>query len=419
VSSALSPRVSRSPVPQNLRALTLRNFLYGLQTNMVRAVWQPFVLHLGASMPLLGLMESIGGFSGIVSTAMLPLGGWLSDRRGRKPFVVLASAFAIAALATYALAGWIGAWQLLLPGVVLLGLTAIARPAIDSITAESAQSGARGQAFGLTGMAFAASGIFAPAIGGLLADRYGFLTVLLAGVAMELVTFCVVGISLTETLSSKHKTSLDVSQLWRLLRSLMTPPASLRSFYITVSVDLFAFGSGAAILFGLLSQEYGFTPLQLGLMSSVHSAAWAGTQWFVGRQVDRRGCVPFLILSEAIASVVIVGWLLVKSYAAFLVLHALLGLAVATWVPAFMTWITNSVPEGRRAEELGKLGAFRGLLSFPAPYLGGLLYSWSGFQGPILANLIGALMVIVLFWRFVPEPPDIELRDEPVPSALP
>ncbi len=391
-------------MPQNLRALTVRNFLYGLQTNMVRAVWQPFVLQLGASMPLLGLLESLGGFSGIVSTAMLPVGGWLSDRRGRKPFLVLASAFGIAALAMYALAGKAGAWQLLLPGVVLLGLTAIARPAVDSITAESAGPGARGQAFGLTGMAFAASGIFAPTLGGLLADRYGFLTVLVAGAALELVTFCVVGISLTESLSSERKTSLDMPQLWKLLRSLLAPPAHLRSFYITVAIDLFAFGTGAAILFGLLSQEYGFTPLQLGLMSSVHSAAWASTQWLVGRQVDRRGCVPFLILSEAIASVVIAGWLLAKSYTAFLALHALLGFAVATWVPAFMTWVANSVPEHQRAEEIGRLGAFRGLLSFPAPYVGGLLYDLVGFQGPMLANLLGALMVIVLFWRFVPEP---------------
>ncbi len=404
MSSGLPPPMSRSPVPHNLRALTLRNFLYGLQTNMVRAIWQPFVLHLGASMPLLGLMESIGGFSGIVSTAMLPLGGWLSDRRGRKPFVVLASAFGVAALATYALAGWVEAWQLLLPGVVLLGLTAVARPAVDCITAESAPSDARGRAFGLTGMAFATSGIFAPTLGGFLADRYGFLMVLLAGAALELTTFCVVGISLSETLSPERRTSLDISQLWKLFRSLMAPPAGLRSFYVTVAIDLIAFGTGAAILFGLLSQEYGFTPLQLGLMSSIHSAAWAGTQWFVGRQVDRRGCVPFLILSEAIAAVVIAGWLLAKSYTAFLMLHALLGFAVATWVPAFMTWVANSVPEQQRAEELGRLGAFRGLLSFPAPYIGGLLYSYAGFRGPMLANLVGALVVIVLFWRFVPEP---------------
>lgn len=404
MSSAPSAQAPAASPSQNLRALALRNFLYGLQINMVRAVWQPFVLYLGASMPLLGLMESIGGFGGIVSTAMLPLGGWLSDRRGRKPFVVLASAFGLAALATYILAGWVKEWRLLLPGVVLLGLTAIARPAVDCITAESAPAHAPGQAFGLTGMAFAASGIFAPTLGGFLADRYGFLAALMTGAVMELITLCVVGLSLRETLPSENRAALRASELLATMRTLLTPPARLRSFYVTVSIDLFAFGMGAALLFGLLSETYGFTPLQLGLMSSVHSAIWAVLQLFVGRQVDEKGCVPFLILSEAIASVVIVGWLLSTSYTAFLILHGLLGFSVATWVPAFMTWITRSVPENQRAEEIGRLGAFRGLLSFPAPYVGGLLYDLAGFRGPMLANLIGAVVVTILFWRFVPEP---------------
>jgi MFS family permease len=84
MSAILPPRVQEPSLSQNLRVLATRNFLSGLRTNMVRAIWQPFVLHLGASMPLLGLLESIGGFGGIVSTAMLPLGGWLSDRRGRR-----------------------------------------------------------------------------------------------------------------------------------------------------------------------------------------------------------------------------------------------------------------------------------------------------------------------------------------------
>ena len=124
----------------------------------------------------------------------------------------------------------------------------------------------------------------------------------------------------------------------------------------------------------------------------------------VGRWVDKKGSVPMLVLSEAIATLVVLGWLLGKSFIAFLALHALLGASVATWVPAYMSWVANSVPENQRAEEMGRLGAFRGLLSFPASYVGGLLYSALGFKGPILANLIGAILVTILFWRTVSEP---------------
>lgn len=404
MSAVQLPHEGTSSRSNNLRTMTLRSFLSGIRMNMVGAVWQPFVLSLGASMPLLGFLESIGGFQGIVSAAMLPLGGWLSDRRGRKPFVVLGSALGFAALVTFAVAGWVKEWRLLLPGVVLLGLTAIARPVIDCLTAESAASDARGTAFGLTSMGFAVAGVFAPALGGFLANRVGFVAVFLMGATVELILACVMAAALTETLAPEQRTVPRVSELPALLQRVITPPAGLRSFYIAIAIDMFAFGTGAAILFGLLSKEYGFSPLQLGLMSSAQSATWAIAQLFVGRQVDKRGCVPFLVLSEAISVVVIVGWLVARSFAHFLALHALLGIGVATWVPAFMTWIANSVPEGQRAEEIGRLGAFRGLLSFPAPYVGGLLYQVAGFRGPILANLVGAVIVAVLLWRFVAEP---------------
>jgi len=387
-----------------LRTLTLRSFLLGLRDNMVRAVWQPFVLSLGASMSLLGLLESIGGFGGIVSTAMLPLGGWLSDRHGRKRFLTVSNLLMMGGLAIYVLADRSRHWQWLLPGVVLVGLTAIARPAADSMTAESATPDARGRAFGLVNTFYAISGVIAPAAGGFLASRYGFLSVLLLGLGVEAGTFVFSSTLLRETLPSQGRQPAVAADLIAMLRRSLTPPARLRAFYVAVTIDAFAFGMGTQIISGLLSKTYHFTPFQLGLLASVGSVTWAIPQLFFGRKVDQHGCVPFLILSEFISVVVLTGWLLVRSFGAFLVLQTLWGVAVATWMPSFLSWITNSISEGQRAEELGRLGAFRGLLSFPAPYLGGLLFDAFGFRGPILANLVGAVIVIVVMWLFVREP---------------
>jgi len=389
---------------RNLRALSLRNFFYGLRTHMMRAMWQPFVLSLGASMPLLGLLEAIGGFGGIVSTAMLPLGGWLSDLRGRKPLVVLSSALGCVGVFTFVLAGWAREWRLLLPGIVFLGLTAIARPAADSMTAESASVDGHGRAFSLVTAAFAAAGIFAPALGGLLAERHGFVITLAVAAALELLTLIVVVVALRETVSITSQEPLHGAQLLKLIQDVVVPPAKLRSFYIAVTVDMFAYGTGALLLPGLLTETYGFSPLQIGLMSSVTSLTWAVSQMFFGRQVDKRGCVPFLILSEALGVCVIGGWLVIRSFEGFLALSVLYGVLPAMWVPAFLSWIVKSVPENQRAREIGRLGAFRGLLSFPAPYVGGLLFEAVGYAGPLLANLFGGALVTALFWLFVEEP---------------
>jgi DHA1 family tetracycline resistance protein-like MFS transporter len=387
-----------------MQVLTARSLLYGLRENMVRAVWQPFVLSLGASVPLLGFLESLGGFWGFVPTAMLPLGGWISDRRGRKALLLLGNALSLAGLLVLVIAAWTREWLWLVPGVVLVGASAIARPAADSITAESTDPAARGQAFGLTSTFYATAGVVAPTVGGWLAERHGFLSVMLLGTALELAVLAVTAAILRETLRPQERSPLVWSQFATMLRRTFAPPARLRSFYITMTVDAVAFGTCISIFSGLLSKTFGFTPFQLGLLASVSSLTWAATQWFVGRQVDKRGTVPFMLLSEVLAVVIMIGYLLARSFTAFLALQALWGLTLSTWMPAFMAWIANSVSEKERAEEMGRMGAFRGLVSFPAPYVGGLLYTTFGFRGPIVANIIGAVVVIVLMLTSLREP---------------
>src|SRR5512136_2741895 len=87
----------------NLAILSASGFLSGIHTNMVSVVWQPFALSLGASIPMLGLLTSLGGMGGIVTSLVQPVGGWLADRAGRKPFIVWASVVLIAAYASYML----------------------------------------------------------------------------------------------------------------------------------------------------------------------------------------------------------------------------------------------------------------------------------------------------------------------------
>jgi MFS family permease len=405
-----NPDSTSKPV-RNLQVLTSRAMLYGLRENMVRAVWQPFVLSLGASVPLLGFLESLGGFWGFVPTAILPLGGWISDRRGRKSLLLTGSVLALAGLLVMVIAAWTRQWRWLVPGVMLVGSSAIARPAADSITAESTDPAARGRAFGLTNTFYAAAGIIAPALGGWLAERYGFLSVLALGAIIELVILAVTAAILQETLRPRHHAPLVWSEFGAVLRRTFAPPAHLRSFYITMTVDAIAYGTGVSILNGLLNKTFGFTPFHLGLLASASSVTWAASQWFVGQQVDKRGTVPFLIFSEALAVVVMSGYLLVRSFTAFLILQALWGLTLSAWMPSFLAWMANSVSEKERAEEIGRMGAFRGLVSFPTPYVGGLLYKAFGFPGPIVANIIGALVVIILMLT--------SLREPQPPSARP
>jgi MFS family permease len=73
---------------RNLRTVTAKTFLSGLASSVMRTVMQPFVLSLGAPMSTLGLLESLGGMRGILTSPLQYFSGWLSDRLGRRPFMI-------------------------------------------------------------------------------------------------------------------------------------------------------------------------------------------------------------------------------------------------------------------------------------------------------------------------------------------
>src|SRR5512136_346069 len=183
----------------NLAILSASGFLSGIHTNMVSVVWQPFALSLGASIPMLGLLTSLGGFGGIVTSLVQPLGGWLSDRMGRKPFIVWSSVVLIAGYALYTLAGLMQAWAILIPGILMLGASQLSRPARTSITAESVKATQRGIGFSIVQAATVLPGIFAPVLGGFIADRATATAIFPACIVFEAMALFLVARYLRET----------------------------------------------------------------------------------------------------------------------------------------------------------------------------------------------------------------------------
>jgi len=403
MSKSITDRTRLQRGDRNVLVLALQTFLRGISSTMMRAIWQPFVLSLGASMPTLGLLESLGGFQGVVTSLIQPIGGWLSDRRGRKPLLVLGMVMSMVALSLYALAGYLGNWYLLLPGVVFLGLASIAQPVKDSMVAESAIGQGRARIYSLTTVGYAAAGVFAAILAGLMADRWGFSPVFLVGLCVEIAGVVLVARFTVETLSRDSRKTVSWHGLAETLRSILVPPVKLRSFYIATTLDSFVWGLGAGILYGMLSQTYGFSSTQFGIMSSISSLSWALSQMPIGRLIERHGRIRFMVISELLGVVMMVGWLLSSRFESFAALQILNGLVPATWVPAVLAWLSDQVPDERRAEEMGRLSAFRGVLSFPAPYVGGLVFERWGLRAPVMISMIGALSVALFLWRFVPE----------------
>jgi len=403
MSDSLLRRVRSPSNDRNILVLTIHTFLRGMSQTMRNAIWQPFVLSLGASMPVLGLLEGLGGFRGLINGVVQPLGGWLSDRQGRKKLLVLGGLLSMTSYTLYALAGLLRNWYLLLPGVVFLGLTSMGLPARDSMVAESSLSSKRSRSYSLIGFGYAASGVFAAAMAGLMADRWGYHTVFLSGLGMETVCVALIVRFAVETVGPEDRKAISWGGLAATFRSILVPPRSLRSFYVAMTMDSFAWGIGAGIYYGMLRQTYGFTPTQFGIMSSVFSLSWAVSQLPVGRLIERHGRIRFMAISELLGAAMMMGWLLSSRFESFAVLQVVNGLVVATWLPAILGWMSDHVSDEQRAQQMGKLSAFRAVFSFAGPYIGGLIFDRWGFAGPMTVNIVGAVLVALVLWRFVPE----------------
>ncbi|MDI6819520.1 MAG: MFS transporter [Candidatus Hodarchaeaceae archaeon] len=169
----------------NMGTLTIMSLLFGASFSMFLAVWQPFVISLGVSMTFLGLLQSLWGWYGIVPSIFGPIGGWASDRLGRKLLIMLGGMLTLAALFTYFLAWMMGSYLILIPGAIAMGLGAISWAARDSAIAESVERERWGSAYSLIIFFGLMPGIFLPLTGGYIAERFGFGAVFLITVAIQ------------------------------------------------------------------------------------------------------------------------------------------------------------------------------------------------------------------------------------------
>jgi MFS family permease len=387
----------------NLRVVAIKSILSGMAFSMMRTIWQPFVLDMGAPMSTLGLLESLGGMRGVLPAPVQYIGGWLSDRLGRKSFIALGNLADLAAVCLYVLAATSGDWRWLLPAVVLAGTSLIYEPAQHSLIAESTPISRRGMAYSILMVSWIAPGIVAPAVGGYVADHWGFVPVFLVQLGLYGMGLLLILRYLRDTLK-RRQGPLAWSDLRSALAGMVVPPRNLRSFYWAMALDTLVWGLGSALLFGMLSETYQFTTTQLGIMSSLLSITWTLFQLPIGRLIDRYGCKPMMVFSEALGIPIVAGWLFSSSFPAFAFLHACFGVMAATWVPAQRALLANSVSEHQRGEAMGRLAVFRGLIGFPAPYIGGLLYDHYGFQAPVLANLVGVFIVTGVLVFAIKEP---------------
>ncbi len=369
--------------------------LRGAFHNMRHVVWQPFVLSLGVPMRSLGGLESILDLSRIV---VQPIVGGASDVQGRRRWLVLQAALG---LAIGVLTIFTGSWPLLLLTVVLLGFEGSLYHVWTALVAESFEVDKLGRTYSVLAAFTTAAGLIASFSAGFIAENYGFKAVFIISTAFAFISLLIVLFRLPETVKRTSDSGYSIRKAYRSLVDTFRPPPELRGFYIAMALDLFAFGMGYRLISGILTRGYGYTPQMLGIMATVMTASMTVAQIPAGMYIERVGYTKYLALSQVMACIYLGIVVYSKQFEVVLLAQVFNGASAAIWGPAERAWIAGNVGIEERARALGSYSTVRALLSFPAPFIGGVLFDFYGLNVPVLLNIALALVDTVLILTLI------------------
>ncbi|MHB0886792.1 MAG: MFS transporter, partial [Bacillota bacterium] len=159
-------------VPYNIRRLLAVSALFNAGVYLYSGLIPALLRASGVDVVRIGYFHSLSTAAGFVASLV---GGVLADRVGRKPLIIASNLLYAVGTAAFSAAH---DWPALVVVAVLWGCGALDRASRSAIVADGTRLGNRAKAFALLSAATYAAGVVAPLVGGLVAMRWGKVSLL-------------------------------------------------------------------------------------------------------------------------------------------------------------------------------------------------------------------------------------------------
>lgn len=376
----------------NIPGLFISGIIECSAWHMYDLVWQPYMISLGGSVPLIGLIMSVWtAFNSLLQLVT----GEFADTRGRKTALNYYYVFTIIGLVIAAVAR---NWVYFIAVNVLFGIAdALDGPAFSPMFAESVPKEKMAVAMSMITLIWAIPGFYGKALGGYLGDKIGSQQVIY--MVLGLVTVSALWFYFTVDETLKEKKPFKLSAVLSNIRGIARPEGRLVPFFLVSILVRFGWMINSGILVTMFSHGYGFSLTEIGILLTVEMAAMTLVSIPIGRALDRNSIIAALVLTV----VVFTGYSLISSYMGLIALQVVKGVTVGLWDTSMMLYQNKIVPQGERGKTIGNINSIKGIISIPAPFIGALLFGYIGFKG-VFATSASVLVLALLASTKLVEP---------------
>ncbi len=327
--------------------------------------------------------------------------GWVSDRWGRKPVLLISLAGSVLSFAWLAFADSL--WMLFAARAVAGAMGAsggVAQAYVADIT--PGEGRARGMA--LLGAAFGIGFILGPALGGVLAggdpQNPDFRTPFLAGAAVSFVAFVLGIVFLREPARRAEPAVPDgIRGQLRAFASLMALPGVARPVIIA-TILAFVMGGVQATFALWTERQFDWGPRENGYIFAYIGALLVGVQaGLVGRLTRRFGETPLVVAAILTTMIGIGAFPLATDLGTLLVVAGLFSIGIGIANPTLSSLTSRAAPAERQGAVLGAAQSCQSLARVVGPAIAGVLFAAISHHAPYVAGAVILAAVLVLALR--------------------
>lgn len=339
---------------------------------------------------MVGIIAAIAPFMQFLFS---PFWGSLSDRKGRRPVILISIVITTLAYVVFA---FINSIFVLIVARVLAGIGSGNFSAAQAYVSDISAPDKRAKNMGLIGAAFGLGFIFGPPIGGFLKEHWGILGISVFTTLLCVINFVFAYFYLPESNQNKQIIKRSLSLVFKQIKEALNNKTIRLVFYINaLFIAAFSMMQIASPL--LWKQQYGFEDKQIGYIFGFIGLCSVLVQGgLIDYFVRKFGEYKMLILGTFLMAIGLLSMPYVsKNWFIPLELFAIMTIALSNGLimPAANAIVSKNAPIDKQGTVLGALQSIGSLARTIGPLFSGILYMWF-YQLPYIS---GAIIMIIAF----------------------